>query len=189
MGRKFKEITLKEENIYTGKILNLKRKKVLLPDKKEAIREVVEHNPSVCAVVITKRKKIVLVGQYRKAVEEFLWEIPAGIVEDGEAPRQAVIRELGEETGICPSKVKKLMEFFPTPGFCNEKLILYMAQERKRFSQRCEFDENIQVKEFSINEALLMVKGGKIKDAKTIIGILYLNFYFTLRGRSAVSCD
>ena len=177
MKSKFEEKTLKEKTIYKGKILDLKKIDVLMPNARKAVREIIDHCLSVCALLITRENKIVLVGQYRKAVEEYLWEIPAGLVEKGEDPKKAIAIELFEEVGSKVTKIKKLVQFYPTPGFCNESLILYNAKEIKREFQHTEDDENIKIIEVSINEALSMINNGSIHDSKSIIAILHYRVF------------
>ena len=108
----FEEKTMKSERIYEGKILNLRVDTVELPDKKYSKREIVEHPGAVAIIAITKDKKLVMVKQYRKAVEDFLWEIPAGKLEVNEEPKETAIRELREETGYEAKKLSYITEFY-----------------------------------------------------------------------------
>jgi len=168
------EKTLSSAYIYQGKIINLRHDKVKLPDDRETIREIVEHPGAVVILALTEKKEIVMIRQFRKPADEVLWELPAGTLEEGEDLVSCARRELEEETGYHPRKIKKLITFFSTPGFCNEKLTLFLAGDLEKKNKNEDADEFIEVELIKPNEALRLVQENVIKDAKTIIGILYL---------------
>ena len=166
------EKTIKREFVYTGRIINLRIDKVVLPDGRETLREVVEHPGAAAVVPVLPDGRVVLVKQFRKPVEEVLLEIPAGKLEKGEDAESCVLRELEEETGFRAGKISKILEYFPSPGFSNECIHLFEAgelHEGKKNLQQNEFIETVFV---SVPEILKLIKSGRIKDSKTIIGML-----------------
>lgn len=169
----FQENTLSSTFIYRGRVINLRQDRVNLPDGRETTREIVEHPGAVVILALTNEKEIVMIRQFRKPAEEVLWELPAGTVEPGENLKNCARRELEEETGYYPRKIKKLITFFSTPGFCNERLTLFLAEDLEKKNKNEDADEFIKVELIGIDKALRLVKENIIKDAKTIIGILF----------------
>lgn len=169
----YEEKTMKSDKIYEGKILNLRIDTVELPDKKYSKREIVEHPGGVAVIPITKDNTLILVKQYRKAVERFLLEIPAGKLEVNEDPRETALRELEEETGFKANKLEYLMEFYTSPGFSNEKIYLFLASDLTKGEQSLDLGEFIESQEYNIDDLLKMVQRGEILDSKTIIGIQF----------------
>ena len=169
----FREKTFSSSYVFRGKIISLRQDKVTLPDGRESIREIVEHPGAVVILALTNDDKMVMIRQFRKAADEVLWELPAGKVEPGENLKNCALRELEEETGYFSRKIKKLITFFSTPGFCNEKLTLFLAEDLEKRNKNEDADEFIEVELVNPNEALKLVQKNIIKDAKTIIGILY----------------
>lgn len=171
------EKTVKSERIYTGKIINIRVDTVELPYKKYSKREIVEHPGAVGIMPITPDRNIILVKQFRKPVEEVLLEIPAGLIEHGEESNQCAVRELKEETGYTANKLKKLFEYYSTPGFSDEKIHIYLAEEVVEGIACPDENEYIEIVKMPVNEALKKVRMGEIKDAKTVMAVLaYFNF-------------
>ncbi|SHI01332.1 NUDIX hydrolase [Sporanaerobacter acetigenes] len=175
----FEEKTMKTEKIYEGKMLNLRIDTVELPDKKYSKREIVEHPGAVAIVALTNQNEIVLVKQYRKAVERELLEIPAGKLEIGEEPKETAIRELKEETGYTSNKLEYLLEFYTSPGFSNEKIYLFLANELIEGQAEPEKDEYIELVKVKLEDLIDMIDKGEIIDSKTIIGAMVARDYLS----------
>ncbi|MCG8540097.1 MAG: NUDIX hydrolase [Clostridia bacterium] len=174
---KIVERTIKSDKLYQGKIINLRIDTVELPDQKYSKREIIEHPGAVAVIPITDDNKILMVKQYRKSVEEYLLEIPAGKLEIGEEPLECAARELLEETGYKSNNIKYLFEIFPSPGFSNESISIFIANDLIKDVAKPDEDEYIEVEEYEIGELINMIGQQKIKDAKTITSILYINNY------------
>ena len=135
-------------------------------------REVVHHGGSAVIVPVFDDGTVGLVRQYRHPVVRYLLEAPAGTLADGERPEIGAERELQEELGLIAGNMEKLSEFFVSPGFCEEKMWVYLATELVQGEQRLEEDELLDVVRLPISEALEMITSGEIQDAKTIIGLM-----------------
>ncbi len=177
VSMKIVERTIKSDKLYQGKIINLRIDTVELPDQKYSKREIIEHPGAVAVIPITDDNKILMVKQYRKSVEEYLLEIPAGKLEIGEEPLECAARELLEETGYKSNNIKYLFEIFPSPGFSNESISIFIANDLIKDVAKPDEDEYIEVEEYEIGELINMIGQQKIKDAKTITSILYINNY------------
>ena len=167
----FEEKTLKSERIYEGAIINLRKDKVTV-EHGTSYREIVEHNGGAVLAALTADGKMVMVRQYRKPAERVMLEAPAGKIDPGEDPMHAAIRELKEETGYTAGNVKFLTRFYPSVGYSQEILYLYLCTELTP-GETC-FDENeaIDLEEMEVETLYRMVMDGRIEDAKTIIAIL-----------------
>ena len=168
----FREKTKKQEYIYKGKILSLRKDEVALPDGKSAVREVVEHSGG-STVLCEKDGKILLVKQFRYPYKEITLELPAGKLNEGETPEQTAIRELEEEGGIIAGRVKKLFDVYPTPAYTNEIIRIYQAEDIKEGAVNLDEDEFLSAVWMDKKEVKRMIDSGEIKDAKTLIALLY----------------
>lgn len=174
--KKFKEKILNTSYIYQGAILNLRKDKVKLYNDHETFREVVEHSGGVVIIPVTEDGKILMVKQYRIAVDEIILELPAGKLEDNEDAKECAARELEEETGFRPQEIKELFRFYTSPGYSSEKLHLFIAAGLKHYGQNLDLGEYIEIVKLDKTEIIPNILNGKIKDSKTIIGLLwYLN--------------
>ena len=173
------ETTLSKERLFTGRLLTLEVHQVELEDGSHATRELVFHANAVCVVVITTAGDTVLVKQYRKPVEKAILEIPAGKIDEGEDALKAAVRELEEEVGYLKGDIRHLMDFYATPGFCNEKLSLYLAENVELGQQRLDEGEFIELVTLPWEQAVAMALRGELGDAKTVAGILAANHFRT----------
>lgn len=168
-----KEITVKSEKIFEGKIINLRVDTVELQNQKYAKREIVEHKGASAVIAINEKDELILVKQYRKAIEDFLFELPAGKINVAEEPRECALRELKEETGYEAKIATKIYEIYSTPGFSNEKIYLFKAEELTYTGTNFDEDEEIEVMSISKEQAKNMLETGQITDGKTLVGILF----------------
>ena len=157
--------------VFSGRVFEVTVDTVREGDK-TYVREVVHHRGSAVMVPAFDDGTIALVRQYRHPAVKYLLELPAGTLNDKERPEEGAARELEEELGVVAGKLEKLCEFFVSPGFCEEKMWLYLATDLKPTKQRLEDDELIEVVRLPIDRALQMITDGEIEDAKTIIGLL-----------------
>ena len=135
-------------------------------------REVVHHPGSAVIIPAFPDGTIALVRQYRHPAVRYLLEAPAGTLNRGERPEEGAARELEEELGFVAGRLEKLSEFFVSPGFCEEKMWLYLATDMTKTAQRLEDDELLDVLRLPVRQALEMITDGEIEDAKTIIGLM-----------------
>ncbi|HID30184.1 MAG TPA: NUDIX hydrolase [Desulfobacterales bacterium] len=168
MSAKVHKIT----SLYNGKIFNVVLEEVTLPNGAFKNREIVRHPGAAAMVPLLDDGKVVLIRQYRHAVAEFLWEIPAGTLESDEAPIDCARRELVEETGYEASSFDMLAEILPAPGYTDEHIHIFLATGLKSVGQKLEDDEVLEVQTTSFETALEMITKREIRDAKTITGLL-----------------
>ncbi len=168
------EKRLETTDIYQGRIVNLRVDRVRLPGGRETSREVVEHRGAVVILAVDRGGRVAFVRQYRHPVGEALIELPAGTLEAGEEPAAAAARELTEEVGLAPKRLEKLGEFFSAPGFCDERLHLFLATRLTPAQAEPDEDERIEVLWATPGEAAQWVEEGRIRDAKTLAGLHYL---------------
>jgi ADP-ribose pyrophosphatase len=166
------EETLSSRRVFEGRAVNLRIDSVKLPSGRETTREIVEHEDCVAIVALDAADNILLVKQFRKPVEKELLEIPAGGIDAGESPEDAVRREMREETGFLPQKVEKLGGFYSSPGFCTEYLYLYLASELVPKPLKAEDSESITLVRVPLAEIPGLISAGTICDAKSIAGLL-----------------
>jgi ADP-ribose pyrophosphatase len=166
------EVLLSSERIYEGRILNLRRDRVRLPDGNEASREVVEHPGAVAIIALDKEKNVYLVRQYRYPIGRITLEIPAGKLDAGEEPVNCARRELAEEVGLQAAEWQLLLTFYSTPGFSNEIMYLFMATGLEPHREEADADEFLEVVRLPLAAAVAEIFKGTIQDAKSIAGLL-----------------
>lgn len=169
------EKQLKKEYVYKGKIINVRRDIALLPNGKEAAREVVEHNGGVCVAAMDDKGCVYTVSQFRYPYSEEILEIPAGKRESlTEDPLECGKRELKEETGLTADNFIFLGKLYPTPGYCGEIIWMYAATGLHKGATDFDEDEFLNIKKIKLEELFEMVMSGEITDAKTQTAILKL---------------
>lgn len=166
------EKTVKKNLIYDGKILQLYNDEILTPGGKTAYREYVNHHGGASVLAIDDDNNIYLVEQYRYAYKQLLLEIPAGKLEEGEDARVCAIRELKEEIGAECKEMKQIALVYPTPGYTNEPLYIFVAKGLTFGDTKWDDDEYLNIKKVPFDKALEMVKNGEIKDGKSVVAIL-----------------
>ena len=169
---------LSSRRVYTGKILAVDHDTVEFPDGSVGELEMFRH-PGASAVVpfLSDPRgadpQVLLIRQYRYAADDYLFEIPAGRLEGAEDPRACAIRELREETGCSAEQLEHLTTFFPTPGFCDERIHIFMATGLSQGESNHEPDEFVEAAPMAMSQALAMIESGEIKDGKTALGIMF----------------
>lgn len=166
------EPTVESKLVYEGRILDLRVDTVRLPSGRLTTREIAEHSDSVCMVPLDSQGNVLLVRQYRKSVESNLLEVPAGGIEENEAPEDAVLRELQEEVGYTAGKITRLAGFWVSPGWCTEFMHAYLATELSPARLDADFDENITVIQVPLAQTIDLIAKGEIQDAKSIASLL-----------------
>lgn len=167
------EKQLSSEYKFKGRVINLRRDEVLLPDGKTSTREVIEHNGGVCVAAVTDNGEVLMVRQFRYPYSEVVLEIPAGKRNSpDEDPLQCGMRELSEETGASAQKFTFLGELYPSPGYCGEIIWMYAATGLTFGEQNPDEDEFLLCERLPLDRAVEMVLSGEIKDAKTQAALL-----------------
>lgn len=166
------EKTLSGRTVYKGKIVTLRVDEALLPNGAKAGREVVEHNGGVCILALCEDGTVPLVRQYRYPLGDVLTELPAGKLERGEEPRSAAIRELGEEVGLEPGEMTDLGFVYVSPGFCTEKVHMYLVRDVKSVPVHPDEDEFLDILYLPFDRLVEQVMSGEITDGKTVTAVL-----------------
>lgn len=164
---------LTSDRVFRGKVFNVERDRVRMPNGREVTVDVVRHSKSVVLVPMPEPGRVILVKQYRYAVNADLWELPAGSVDEGESPEDAARRECHEEIGLVPSTIVRLTALYPTPGYCDEQMVFFRLAglgKPDTVAQPDE-DEDIEAKTIELREAREMIRRGEIVDMKTIVGL------------------
>jgi ADP-ribose pyrophosphatase len=159
-------------HIYQGRIVDLRLERVTLPNGAVTELEVMHHPGAACVAPANDAGEVLLIRQYRHAVGQEIWELPAGLLQGGEVPAECAARELAEETGLTAGRLLGLGAILPTPGYSDERIHLFLAQDLQAGEQAHEADEVIVEQRWvPWPEALAMVARGAIEDAKSIAGL------------------
>ena len=172
MARKTGKI-LKSKMIYEGKVFGVRQDDVQEPNGVRATRVVITHPGSVVVLPVLKDGRILMIEQYRHATRQYLWELVAGRIDEGESVKEAAARELKEETGYTAKRFTEFLDVWPTPGFLEERMHILLAEGLTAGEATPEEDEKIISHGYSVSELKRMMKTGKLRDGKSIAGILY----------------
>ena len=157
--------------VYKGRVFSVEVDKVTLSNGHLAELAIVRHRPSVVLIPVQDDGRIVMIRQYRHALERDIWELPAGNVDEGESAEAAAARECEEEIGQAPAKIERLGSFYPTPGYCDEEMIFFRVSGLRPpapgSTHKPDEDEDIESRAMSAADAKAMVKRGEIIDLKT----------------------
>jgi ADP-ribose pyrophosphatase len=175
------EKTLSSRSVFDGRAVKLRVDTVETADGRETTREIVEHIDCVVIAAVDENNNVLLVRQYREAIEKELLEMPAGGIDSGEDPETAVLREMQEETGYLPGKVERLGGFYSAPGYCTEYLFLYLVTELTPSQLYAEDTAGISLVRVPVKEIPALLASDRIEDAKSIAG-LYIFLEHRKRG-------
>ncbi len=170
---------------FKSNIFSVRHESVVEPGGLQVTRDVVIHPGSVVVLPVFPDGRILMIRQYRHAAKQFLWELVAGRKDAGENFVQGARRELREETGYTARQMTKMLDLFPSPGFISENMVIFLAEGLRRGEAHPEEDEKITQRIFSLKEAKGWIRSGKIRDAKSVAGILYYSTIIAKRNRSA----
>jgi ADP-ribose pyrophosphatase len=176
--RKSHAIALSSKTSFKGKIFSITSDRVREPNGITAVRDVVRHSGSVVVLAVDDSQKepcILLERQYRYAAGDYLWEIPAGRKDENETPLAGAKRELLEETGYTAKTWRKALFFYPSPGFMDETMTVFLARGLRPGKAQPEDDEHIEYELVPLTQVLRMISSGKIKDGKTIAAALWFS--------------
>jgi len=167
---------ISRERVYEGKVFSVDRDRVTLPHGTTVTLDVVRHASSVVILPVPEHGHLILIRQYRHAVNQWLWEAPAGSVDPGETPEAAARRECHEEVGQVPETVVRLGAMFPTPGYCDEQMIFFRVSSLAdgTVPAAVDEDESIEARTFTIRDVRDMIRRGEIVDMKTVVGVGFL---------------
>ncbi len=166
------EPTISSRSIFQGRIIEVRVDTIRLPNGREATREIVDHDPSICVVPVDDANNVLLVRQYRKPTESFLLEVPAGGIEKGETPEEATRRELQEEIGHTAGNLRELTAFWLAPGWASEYMYAYLATDLTPAALDADEDEFIEVVRVPLTEIPGKIASGEIRDAKSVASLL-----------------
>ena len=182
LDSQLRETFLSGEEIYPGKIIRVEKWQVALPNGDTTMRELVKHNGASAIVPVDGAGMVTMVRQHRVAIDKCTWEIPAGKLDSPtEDPFDAAKRELEEETGLQAAHWQKLTSMYTTPGFCNERISIYLATGLSQHPSHPDADEFLRIKKIPLDDAIAQCMSGEIQDGKTLVGLLMAKQVLSLR--------
>lgn len=163
-------------SLFNGTVFDVERDRVRFDDGREVDLDIVRHRPSVVLIPMPSADDVILVRQYRHAIARWIWELPAGTSDAGEDVMAAAARECHEEIGMLPGTLTKIGSLFPTPGFCDEEMGFYLAEDLREPAEPAaqDEDEQLEPKTFTLGELEAMARRGEIEDMKTVAGLALL---------------
>jgi ADP-ribose pyrophosphatase len=169
-------VVLAHQTVFAGRIFSIHADRVRLPNGREATMEVVRHHGSVVLLPMPDPDHLILVRQYRYAIDQWIWELAAGSLDPGEEPEAAAARECQEEIGLVAGRLEPLGRFFPTPGYCDEVMTFYKLTELAAPTAgspvvAADADEDLRVQSFPVEEVCRLIRGGEVVDLKTVVGV------------------
>ena len=171
--RQLIETPISDETVFRGALIDVSHMQVRLPNGRTALREIVHHKGAAAIVPVDNEEYVYLVRQHRVVNDMLTWEIPAGKLDTAdEDPLHCAVRELREETGLKAEHMEKLIHIVTTPGFCTEKIGLYLATGLSQHEDHPDEDEFLRVTRIPLKEAVQRVMSGEFQDAKTALGLL-----------------
>lgn len=172
-------VPLTIRRVFDGRVFRVQVESVPLPNGRVLDAEIVRHAPSAVIIPLERDGRVILIRQYRHAVGRWLWELPAGSTDPGEDPQRGAARECQEEIGLVPGSLERLGAFFPTPGYCDEEMVFFLATELRAPGPgdpvvHADEDEDIEPRAFTLAEADALIASGDIADLKTVAGLALL---------------
>jgi len=170
-----KSKVLSRKIAFTGRVFRVERDTVRLPNGRTAVQDIVRHRGSVVLVPLPAPGSVILIRQYRHAIQRWIWELPAGTLDPGESVRRAARRECEEEIGLTPRSLKRVAALYPTPGICDERMVFFVCTrlEPVRGPVAHDADEDSHPRTFSLRAAARLVERGDILDMKTVLGLSF----------------
>ena len=160
-------------DLHKGRVFRLSKERVRLPNGETVDLEIIHHPGAAAIVPLLPDHRVVMIRQYRHAIGQFLWEVPAGTIKPGESPIKCAKRELPEEVGYRAHVFQKIGKIYPVPGYSDEHIHIFLATGLTPGRQNLDTDEILDVKPIALEEALGMITRGEIRDAKTIIALFF----------------
>lgn len=159
--------------VYEGRVFRVQLEQAALPNGRTVQMDIVRHRGSVVMIPEPAPGRVILIRQFRYVLGRWIWELPAGTLEAGEAPGHAARRECEEEIGLRPRRIERLGMYYPTPGFCDERMIFYACRDltTPRRPKPHDADEQIEPRNISLTQAWRLVRNGDVVDMKTVLGL------------------
>ncbi|MFI4888999.1 MAG: NUDIX hydrolase [Steroidobacterales bacterium] len=175
-----KPARIASRRIHRGRVIEVSTERLRYANGREYDMDLIHHPGAAAVVPVDEKRRVCLVRQYRLGIEDFMWEIPAGKLDAGEAPETCAVRELQEETGIVASRWSPLGMFIPAPGIYTERIFLYLAQGLSVGTAAPDIDEELELQWLPLKEAVAMVLSGEWSDGKTAVALLRADYQLKL---------